>query len=435
MATASIPATLLLVLGAARAQAPWSVEQMTSDLDQIAAAVRASWSYADDRRENSGVDVDALRDAAKSALAAVRSADDFALVVRRFTAGLQDGHAWSFVPGEAALPARHLPFLLVDCAEGLVVTAAATGLERPRNGDRLVALGSEDVGACLTRLEREVFASTPGMRRALAVERMLRCSAERAACTFADSEGVAYAVELVTRTDDEAPRALQPENWSLSWPRPGIGMLHLSSFTVPRWKEWRAARHEEREPFLVEGRARIDAVVAELAAKQAAALIIDLRGNRGGTDLLAIHLAERLLAGPFVYTKLSAFVENAWLTPDGMTFGKGDHARFSGPLALLADSHSFSATDNFLRCLHDLHPRCTVIGRPSGAGTGAPRELVVAKHSRAVVGACSMRVFGPRGELIEGRGTRPDVGVRWTQRDVVRGTDPDVEAALSRLTK
>src|SRR5262249_31774677 len=114
-------ATVLCLLAAAGAQSPWTQEQMTADLDEIAGAVRGKWSYVDDRRANSGVDVDALRAAAVAALPTVRSVDDFARVLRRFAAALQDGHAWSHVPGSMALPARRLPVQLVDCDEGLVV--------------------------------------------------------------------------------------------------------------------------------------------------------------------------------------------------------------------------------------------------------------------------------------------------------------------------
>jgi C-terminal processing protease CtpA/Prc len=205
---------------------------------------------------------------------------------------------------------------------------------------------------------------------------------------------------------------------------------------VPRWQEWLQAKPEEREPFLAEGKARIEAIVAELEQRQAQGLVIDLRGNGGGTDALGIHLAERLLGRPFVYFQLSAQDdEGGWRLPGGITYGQGDHARYSGPLALLVDGRSFSTTDNFARCLDDLHPECTIVGRPSGGGTGAPRALVTATHSKAVVGACTMRVLGPKGRLTEGRGTVPDVAVRWTRADVLAGRDPDLEAALAAVGK
>jgi C-terminal processing protease CtpA/Prc len=210
-------------------------------------------------------------------------------------------------------------------------------------------------------------------------------------------------------------------------------LLHLSSFVVPRWREWLAAKPEEREPFLVEGRAQIEDIIVELRSTAARGLIIDLRGNTGGTDLLGIHLAERLLESPFCYFLLSTRHEETWTTPGGMTYGLGDHERFLGPVMALIDARSFSTADNFLRCLQDVHPRFTAVGRPSGAGTGAPSRLVVARNTKTVVGACTMQVRGPGGQLIEGRGTLPDVAVRWTRADVLTGRDPDLAAALRTL--
>jgi C-terminal processing protease CtpA/Prc len=427
----AVPAAMCM----AHAQAPWTRGQMAADLDEIAAAVRAKWAYFDDRRANSAVDVDALRDAAKADLPGVQSIDDFACILRRFAAGLQDGHAWASVPGASPPPARRLPFRLLDCVEGLVVAVVAAGPERPRVGDLLVDLDGIAVEDRLAAHARECCASTPGMLRAMAVDRLQNTAAERVACTFADADGKRLSVTVTTLVGDEPLRERKPANWSLAWPRPGVAELHLSSFVVPRWNEWLAARPEDREPFLAEGRARIDAIIAELAEKKATTLILDLRGNVGGTDALGIHLAERLLAGPFRYFQLSSQSDGIWSKPGGLPYGQGGHARFLGKVVALVDSGTVSTTDNFVRCLRDLHPRLTVVGRPSGGGTGAPRQLVEATHSKAVLGACTMRVLGPKGTLAEGRGTIPDVAVRWTRADVIGGRDPDLEAAFAAAAK
>jgi len=41
-----------------------------------------------------------------------------------------------------------------------------------------------------------------------------------------------------------------------------------------------------------------------------------------------------------------------------------------------------------------------------------------------------MKVYSPRGRLIEGRGTIPDRAIAWTWKDVVEDKDPDLEAAV-----
>jgi len=418
-----------------QAPAPWTTEQLAADLDQIAAAVRSEWSYLADRRQNSGVDVDALLAEAKKTLPQVHSADDFARSLRRFGAGLQDGHAWTSVPGESPPPARRLPFGLADCREGLVVLTTAAGAGAPLHGDLLVAIDDTPIEDAIRAAAREVFASTPGMRRQLAIAALQRTHTERVRCSLVAADGSRRDLDLATVTAGAVP-PVRPatENWSLAWPRAEVAVLQLHSFEVPRWREWLAAKPEQREPFLAEGRARIAAIIADLTARTARTLIVDVRGNGGGTDLLAIHLAERLLDGEFLYFQLAGKHLGTWWPPAGTTYGKDPRARFPGRVIALADEHSFSTTDNFLRCLQDLHPDFTVVGRRTGGGTGAPREIVVAAHSKAVLGACTQRVYGPKGELIEGRGTAPTVPVQWTRADWLQGRDPDLEAALRLAT-
>lgn len=74
-----------------------------------------------------GTDLAARLAEAKAALPGVRSAEDFGRVLRRFTAALQDGHAWSTVPGARRHGSRPLPFRLAACAEGIAVVAVASG--------------------------------------------------------------------------------------------------------------------------------------------------------------------------------------------------------------------------------------------------------------------------------------------------------------------
>lgn len=406
---------------------------MAADLRQIAAAVREQWSYLEHRQ----LDLDAQLAAGLQELPNVRSAADFAQILRRFVAAMQDGHAWAHVPGGRVSPRLHLPFTVVDCQEGLVVGGVPADAEAPQRGDLLLAIDGVPVAERLAAIEAETSASTPGMRRRLAIAALLRAPGRTMRVRFERRNGESYELELATSREEPDPPDLlrRPENWTVTWPRERIAQLHLHSFAVPRWDEWLRAKPQEREPFLAEGRARIDQIVTELHEREAEALILDLRGNGGGTDLLGIHLAERLLEEPFVYFRLSARFDGAWTKPNGYVYGKGDHPRFRGRIAALVDSGCFSTTDNFLRCLDDCHPALTVIGRPSGAGTGAPRELVTAEHSKATLGACTQRVYGPAGKLIEGSGTQPDVGVTWTRDDVSAGRDPDLAAALAALDR
>jgi hypothetical protein len=408
---------------------------MAADLTFLGERIRSEASYYEDRTA-SGLDLEAVLGEARAALAGVRAPADFERVLRRVVAAMQDGHAHLRL--DVARPARRrLPFTLADCREGLMVARVAPDLAGPQRGDLLVALAGRPVADWLAEYERVTFGSTPGQRRHQAIGDLHWLEAARVACRFAIGEGGERTLELRTLADE--PAALRPEPEArqarVTWPRPGVAMLRIPTFAVDRWQEWLKAKPEEREPFLDETKRRFESCLQEVGTGKATTLILDLRGNSGGTDSLGIFLAERLLDGPFHYFLLSAQVDGKWTPPRGYEYGKEKPAHsWRGKLIALVDSGCFSTTDNFLRCLDDLHPDFTVVGRPTAGGTGAPRVIATLPHSKAEITLCTHRVRGPKGELTEGRGTRPDVAVDWTRQDLLDGRDPDLEAAL-RLVK
>jgi C-terminal processing protease CtpA/Prc len=160
-------------------------------------------------------------------------------------------------------------------------------------------------------------------------------------------------------------------------------------------------------------------------------LVLDLRRNPGGTELLGQELAGMLLPPGTTYFRLQSRDERgAW----GMAYPhpvRSDPTAppFDGPLLCLIDEWTFSVADNLAACLADTHPDVTFVGRPTGGGTGAPQPFEL-PASGATVALCTMRVYSPSRGLIEGRGTRPDVVVRLTREDLLTGRDADLEAAL-----
>jgi len=96
----------------------------------------------------------------------------------------------------------------------------------------------------------------------------------------------------------------------------------------------------------------------------------------------------------------------------------------------LINEGCFSATDNFAACIDDLHPNVIFVGQGTNGGTGAPRKLITLKHSKAEIYFCIMRVRSPKGRMIEGRGTKPDIEVRLSREDVLKGSDPVLDIAI-----
>lgn len=411
-----------------------SREDMGADLEAFARGVSATWAYLDDKREHFGLDLEALVAAEAARLPQDATREEFALVLQRLVAALGDGHAGLSYEAPLPTPRRRWPLKLRETAEGLALERC-TAEGGPAPGDLWRAADGRPADELWRAAQALTTASTPGMRRAQALERLARCDAAALAFEFESPDGTRSSFDLATLAIDDARLDARSEApWSLDEIAPGVARLRIASFGVPDWRAWKAADQGGRDALQVEVKAAIDALFVGLAAQKPKALLLDLRGNGGGTDWLGIHFAERLLPGSFVYTRLSAFLEGSWTEPHGYVLGTAeDLPRVVLPTVALIDEGCFSTTDDLLRALDVLHPDLTTVGRPTGGGTGAPGVVAHLPHSGAKVTLCTIRVFGPDGALIEGRGTLPDRPVTWTCADLRAGRDPDFESALAVL--
>ena len=182
-------------------------------------------------------------------------------------------------------------------------------------------------------------------------------------------------------------------------------------------------------------------------------MILDLRGNGGGSDALGHFLAHFLCdtaAHPIYYTLGTRISEDLLALPEYAAYKTApESARryrapiqllpekevqpFPGNLTVLMDEACFSACDCFLNYLSIAAPKTVFVGRPNGAGAGAPRPLVTLPHSKMVVTFCIMQVWNLNDQLIESRPLKPTVPVQWTRNDLIQGRDPDLDAALRHL--
>jgi len=155
-------------------------------------------------------------------------------------------------------------------------------------------------------------------------------------------------------------------------------------------------------------------------------LVIDLRGNPGGYDRLGDHLAGLLVSAPTVLTETrlrrGVRVDQATPGPIG----------YHGPVAVLVDGLSASASEQFTAPLQELG-RVIVVGERSA---GADLEAGVVDLP---TGAVMMVPIGqPRtrgGRVIEGAGVQPDVEVHLTRAALLAGRDEQLEAAVRELRR
>jgi C-terminal processing protease CtpA/Prc len=429
---------LAFVLGAAltQSEAKLTQPQMEADLRQLASEIRSKWAYAQDREQSFGIDVDALAAEAIGRIEGVRDDAQFVGLVRELVARLHDGHAYVHWSGVESQLFRRWPFTVADTQDGLVITSVLpTWNGTPAAfelGDVLLEVDGEPVADRIARGERRTNASTDGARRRWALANGVYNESDPSRYKLRRADGSEREIEAYA-ADPHAEVETPTRTLEYRLLAEGIAYVRIPTFALADAAAWSAASPEERPELLAKDRDALRGAIA--TAVGCKALVLDLRCNGGGTDLLGMEVAACLLGGSPVYYGLSSQgAPGSWSPPYFYSAQvEGEPPRFSGQLIVLIDEKSFSATDNLCRCLDDLHPDVTFVGRPTGGGTGAPRPCVTLESSGVVVGFCTMRVVGPKGGLIDGRGTVPDVLVRPTRESALAGRDLDLEAALKAV--
>jgi hypothetical protein len=202
------------------------------------------------------------------------------------------------------------------------------------------------------------------------------------------------------------------------------------------------------------------ATFAELAQKHVKRLVIDLRGNPGGNNALAVDLLSYLLSSPFVLTKSAqarvvlpsfmsadassrAYFDTTQVKrlPDG-TLTQASAAlgrqrphrqhRFRGQVVLLVDGGTFSAASNFAASLR-AQRRILILGQETGGTEAGLNGGVISRielpHTHMVLQLPHFRLLTACASPQLGRGVRPDVEVVPTPQQVAAHTD----ALLSEL--
>jgi len=106
---------------------------------------------------------------------------------------------------------------------------------------------------------------------------------------------------------------------------------------------------------------------------------------------------------------------------------------YDRPVVLLQDEDTFSATDIFLSGFKDW-PGVTHIGMPSSGGSGRTNWFYL-HHSNIPVRISSMASYLTDGRLMDGTGVHPDVRIQPRYTDFARRTDTVLDAALEFLRR
>ncbi len=154
-------------------------------------------------------------------------------------------------------------------------------------------------------------------------------------------------------------------------------------------------------------------------------IIIDLRGNPGGDDNMAIKMA-----GMFFAKETHLMIIKTRNSVNRQYKAKPNGKPYLGPLVILVDELSGSASEEFSAAMQEIG-RAYVIGKTT-IGQDLDADLV-----KLPTGAFLLYPFGqsftPKGIKIEGRGVIPDKEVELTRSSLLNGHDAQLEAAIDHI--
>jgi carboxyl-terminal processing protease len=152
-------------------------------------------------------------------------------------------------------------------------------------------------------------------------------------------------------------------------------------------------------------------------------IIFDLRGNSGGEieEMPDLFLTERAL----LYLNRSRNGETK------VFFDPAEDA-FKGPLVLLIDKLSGSASELFAACLQAIG-RAVVVGEPS-PGSVMEMDRIIFQNGAIFMYPVAQMVT-PNGTVLEGRGVVPDIEVGLDREMLLKGIDSQLDSAIGYIKK
>lgn len=387
--------------------------------------------------------------------------------LHRFAALLRDGHTHVRLPDSII---QRRPF-----SSPRVELEAVGGRPLVRNVSEELA-DSVPIGSVITSvdgqpvdayLEEEVlpwvFASAPHSRRISAIEG----SHTRGYGLLVGRPGTQVTVGVVTPAGEQRTLSLTRNRFREGgeWARPRANPSGSRSLLQFEWIDediaYLALNTFSSERIVP----RVDSLLPEL--RKARGVIIDLRENAGGSDVVAVEVLARFAEGPFVGTASRVRINDAYYRALG-SFGRsaleralpddeaelierslrhyrGEAWRFEprdtlgseysgervdAPAALLTARGTASAAENLLVRLPD-DERFFTVGSPTAASTGQPLRFSLpgGGYGQVVTRAALL----PDGTPVVRHGIRPDIAVEETVEDIRQDRDPVMRKAVEEL--
>ena len=453
----------------ALAEVSVSRKEAEQDLDELEWLIENTYSYRDLR----GIDYQAALDTIRGSFGDRTRRGELAYQLTRFLALFGDGHSRLSDPSRQALSSSFLPFLVQESdgrlvafkpdrsgfiEPGLPFIRAMDGLamdEWLRASSRLCADGSSQYVR---------HNSIRGLRYIELLRVDLRLQAKNSIQVELESLDGRKSMQL------ELPLIPDKPNYG-PWPKSESGIVsgNIGYLRIPLMNP---------SPEFID-----DMLKSIHRFKDTAGLIIDVRGNGGGSRVplrrlfpffmapddpprvvnvaayrLGVEGRKQAFEGRYLHPasfsgwtepertairQFAASFQPEWPVPRDLFsewhyFVIGPHREedgfyYSNPVIVLMDSACFSATDIFLGAFEGWR-NVTLVGSPSGGGSGC-RVSTRLRHSLMTVHLSSMVSFRANGQLYDTRGVLPDMLLQPSATDLLGETDSILEKAIQHIAE
>lgn len=391
------------------------------------AAIDFVWTTVNDRYYDpglNGVDWRAARERWQPRALAAATDEEFWDLLDRMAGEIRDAHTRVESPLRAAQVDRNESVTLGFAFRPVEGRLAVTGVNPDadawwagaRPGMTLVAVDGVPAQAAYDKALAEARGSSTAQARHLAAARRILAGDEgsTASVTFARGDGSTFTAPL------KRSSAIRPPGLTHRVLPSGLGYLRLTA-----WQQ-----SQER------------AMIAAIAAlKDTPGLVIDLRGNPGGSALMVRNVAAQFfprdakVAYGRALTRTGRPVTLAfdWIEVVKLRQELEGEGTYAGPVAVLVDAASGSGSELFAGILQT-QKRAVIVGRTTcGCLLAFLGYAQVPGGGRLAYSEVGF-VF-PDGRRIEGVGVVPDVPVPLSLADLLAGRDRALEAAQARLLR
>ncbi len=339
------------------------------------------------------------------------------LELMRFVAHLNDGHSGVFFPPKIReslgyppieirkIDGRPVIFRLLDQNKSLINKNIRPGLE-------IVEIDGKPVSESIEFWRKIMSASTEQAKDRLAYFRILTGPINsNVDLVLSDPSGIKRKVTLKRTAKYFGDTNLAPSNISVTeQPQNGIGYFQANLMRSP-------VNDDFKEYLKTSAPLR--------------GLIIDLRYNGGGSDLVSFDLISYLIDKPLPGPNREVNTYRADLRATGREqiviqtlsspIKPSDDVRFLGWIVVLIGEQSHSATEGGFLSVIKSRPKTILVGEPTAGSTGQP---MIFKLGTGGVGAvCSRRTFAPDYSTFVGKGIQPDIISRLSISDVFKQVD------------